>query len=1500
VATFSNPSGDANGGDFNAQIIWGNGQTTPGMVTAGSTNLQVAGSMSYAEEGTFPISTTVTGPNGTQNASASAVVSDAPLTLGSVNGISATAGQQFSGPLVAFSDQNSNAPQSDYSAQVAWGDGTSSAGTVSGSGLAVSVSGSHTYTTAGGYSVQVTITDVGGSQLTASIPASVVPPASINVTNPGAQSGAEGMPVSLQIQASGGSGPLSYGASNLPPGLTIDSGTGLLSGTIDYTAAEQNGGVFSTTVTASDSTGASGSATFNWNVSNTDTPPSLDNPGDQTNSEGDAVALQLSASDPDGDPITYSAAGLPNGLTFNFSTGLISGVIAATDGAGSPYAVTVSASDGSNTASQSFTWNVTNVQIAPVADQNNLIGDSVFVGVNAWDNANKPIAYSAGGLPPGVSIDATTGLISGTVAASAFVNMPYNVSVTASDGTDSASTSFAWNISNFTLNNPGDQSNSEGDNVAVQLGVSSNGTLPALTYGASGLPNGLAINPSTGLIAGTIANMDSFASPYSVTVSASDGTTTSSQSFTWNVSHVVISSPGDQINAPGDSVTLPIQASDSDHDTLSYSAGGLPPGLSIDSATGVISGSIASTAGSATPYAVTVSASDGTHSASASFNWTVSTPTGAVSITNPGTQHNAELDNVSLPIVASDSAGNPLTFTATGLPLGLQIDSASGLISGTVDGSASQSNGGVYKVTVLASDGSSSASATFTWNISHTNQAPTLDNPGDQVNQAGDVVSLSLNGNDADGDTVTYSATGLPTGLSLDSTTGVISGTLPVSAASATPYNVSVTASDGSLSATQTFEWFVTKGSLTLTNPGDQSNNEGDSVSLQLSATGGSGLSYGASGLPSGLTINSSTGLISGTVSTGDAANGPYTVTVSASDSAGDSAAQQFTWNVNVSNPNLNPVVTNPGLQINAQGDVLSLQISATDPAGNGLTYGASGLPQGLSMNQTSGLISGVLSNTSATGSPYTVTVSAADGSNSGSATFTWQVTNGNVLVSNPGTQLSTAGSSPSLQISASDSAQLPLTYGAAGLPPGLSINTSTGLISGMMDPSAGGSYQVAVSASDSNGNSGSAAFTWKVTYLNQAPTLANPGDQVNHAGDAVSLSLSGSDVDGDTVTYSAAGLPPGLSVDGTTGIISGTLAATAGSATPYSVTVTASDGSLSASQTFEWLVSKDVVTLTNPGAQFNTEGDAVSLQLSASDSGNAALTYGASGLPSGLSVNSATGLISGTVSSGDAANGSYTVTVNASDSAGNSAAQQFTWYVTAPAHAVTLANPGNQSNAAGDVVSLQLQGSDPDGDPLTYTASGLPFGLTIDPNTGLISGTVQPSAAQLAGGQYSVTVTVNDGNGDFASQAFSWTVSNPHAGPWLDNPGSQDNWVGDSITLSLVGGCLGRSSRVLFSDGFACRSVGESDDGPHQRLDHSGGGFVYGAGRCQGGNGGSRSDVHLASIGGRGAEEGCSPRADGCYAGRHQDGGEGRRVRLADSVASHWQFGQRGHLTAH
>ena len=84
------------------------------------------------------------------------------------------------------------------------------------------------------------------------------------------------------------------------------------------------------------------------------------------------------------------------------------------------------------------------------------------------------------------------------------------------------------------------------------------------------------------------------------------------------------------------------------------------------------------------------------------------------------------------------------------------------------------------------------------------------------------------------------------------------------------------------------------------------------------------------------------------------------------------------------------------------------------------------------------------------------------------------------VTVTNPGIQTSVTGTAVSLQLQASDSASgQTLAYTATGLPPGLSINSSTGLISGT--PSAEGTFAVTVTAQDTTGASGSAAFGWTV-----------------------------------------------------------------------------------------------------------------------------------------------------------------------------------------------------------------------------------------------------------------------------------------------------------------------------------------------------------------------------------------------------------------------------------
>ena len=115
--------------------------------------------------------------------------------------------------------------------------------------------------------------------------------------------------------------------------------------------------------------------------------------------------------------------------------------------------------------------------------------------------------------------------------------------------------------------------------------------------------------------------------------------------------------------------------------------------------------------------------------------------------------------------------------------------------------------------------------------------------------------------------------------------------------------------------------------------------------------------------------------------------------------------------------------------------------------------------------------------------------------------------------------------------------------------------------------------------------------------------TVTSPGSQTSTVGTPVSLQMAGTDsASGQTLTWSATGLPAGLSIS-SSGLISGT-PTTAGSS---SVTVTAKDTTgASGSASFTWTVNSPVantVTVTSPGSQTSTVGTPVSLQMAGTDS---------------------------------------------------------------------------------------------------------------------------------------------------------------------------------------------------------------------------------------------------------------------------------------------------------
>jgi hypothetical protein len=167
VATFTDADPAATAASFTASIAWGDGVTTTGMVLPGPGGFVVTGVHTYQEEaGPLPVTVTIADVPGNTGATAHSLVSvaDAPLTVVSTSPVSAVEGAAFSGQVGTFFDPDPHATPADYTVTIAWGDGTSSAGTVTalGNGL-FAVGGTHTYAEEGKYAFSWLVRDAGGA-----------------------------------------------------------------------------------------------------------------------------------------------------------------------------------------------------------------------------------------------------------------------------------------------------------------------------------------------------------------------------------------------------------------------------------------------------------------------------------------------------------------------------------------------------------------------------------------------------------------------------------------------------------------------------------------------------------------------------------------------------------------------------------------------------------------------------------------------------------------------------------------------------------------------------------------------------------------------------------------------------------------------------------------------------------------------------------------------------------------------------------------------------------------------------------------------------------------------------------------------------------------------------------------------------------------------------------------------------------------------------------------
>ena len=331
----------------------------------------------------------------------------------------------------------------------------------------------------------------------------------------------------------------------------------------------------------------------------------------------------------------------------------------------------------------------------------------------------------------------------------------------------------------------------------------------------------------------------------------------------------------------------------------------------------------------------------------------------------------------------------------------------------------------------------------------------------------------------------------------------------------------------------------------------------------------------------------------------------------------------------------------------------VSLPMGAIDSAGTPLTYTATGLPPGVSLDATTGLISGTVSRDYDGNTSVTATDAAGT---SATVTFAWDMAN-DFSVKAPSTRQTKPDTQVSMQVPYSEPDKTATTtFSATGLPPGLTIDPGTGVISGTTTSTIG-SYDVTVTAADSDGTTSTATFTWDVWNLITVTTPSvNEHSSVGVPVTPVTVSATDS-ATGQTLSFSAPDLPPGLSIDPKTGEISGTP-----TALDYpDVTITVTDGTGSAgTATIAWAVGGKI-TMTNPGSQTDLTGQTANLALKVTDTAaHDSLAYSVTGIPPGTEFDYSSADFSGWPT----AAGVYNVSVSVTGEDGGAAAMSFTWTV--------------------------------------------------------------------------------------------------------------------------------------------------------------------------------------------------------------------------------------------
>ncbi len=1010
-------------------------------------------------------------------------------------------------------------------------------------------------------------------------------------------------------------------------------------------------------------------------------PPVLDPIGDKKVTEDETLTFFIQATDPEGKDLTFSAGNLPAGATFNPTTRQFVWTPDFYQGGKSYPDILFYVSDNIDQRDEeTITITVGDDGVNHPPQLNSIGNKSInenselrftISAIDPDSNNDDNLIYEASSLPAGASFNVNTHEFRWTPGynqAGAYQNVIFKV--TDESGDDPLSDYEVITITVGDVNRPpvlasiGNRSVEEDKRLTFTITANDPDgdsiTYTAESNGAYALPAGWIFNASTRTFTWRPEFEDT--GNYQIIFTATDDGTPvlgDSEEIWISVGDVnrppVLSLVGNKAGTEGIQLRFTVTATDSDGNTLTFSAESnddtgsnqpLPTGWNFNADTKVFTW--IPTYNDAGQYDLKFTVVDNgmpNLDDSETIVITIANANRAPVLTPIGHQVVNEGNLLTFSISGTDpDSGDTLTYSATSSGAN-PLPSGWSFVGNTFSWRPEYDEAGSYDITFTVRDNSSPSltdSEIVTISVTDVNGQPTLNSIGDKPVNEGSLLQFTISASDPDlGDTLTYSASGLPDGATFNTSTHVFRWTPGYDAAG--DYNVTFAVTDngspvGTDTETVTIRVSNVNRSPVLNSIGNRTVSEGSTLSFTASASDpdGDGYTFSLSNAPTGASIDANSGVFTWTPAYNQ--SGTYTnVRITVTDNGSPVLSDSEQFSITVGEVNRPPVLNAIGNRTVNEGGTLTFTATAIDPDGDDYTFSLSNAPSGASINANSGVFTwtpGYGQSGTYTNVQITVT---DDGSPAQSDSEQFSITVGDVnrppVLNAIGNRTVNEGSTLNFTATASDPDGDDYTFSLSNAPTGASINPNTGAFTWTTAYGQSGIYtnvQITVTDNGSPAQSDSEQFSITVGDVNRPPVLNVIGNRTVNEGGTLSFTATASDPDGDDYTFSLSNAPSGASINANSGVFTWTPGyGQSGTYTNVQITVT-DNGSPAQNDSEQFSITVGDVNrppVLNPiGNQTIDEGDTLSFTVTASDPDGDDYEFTISNSPAGASFDPDTG----------------------------------------------------------------------------------------------------------------------------------------------------------------------------------------------------------------------------------------------------------------------------------